>query len=292
MIPTARKVELIEALAAHRPAAPGGDELRAPDVIPQLADAEQVLAAIDVPAEVSLSVLIPNERGLDTALALREAGEPRAAGVRRGQRVPVGLRDPQPQERQPLDRRVARRGCERVLARAREAGPALRGRDLDLLRLPLRGGCAGRAGARDRRRAAGRGRPGGRLRRHDRAWPTRARCASSSSGARSELRGGRADGPLPQHPRPGAGQRARGAGGGRRLASSRASASSAAARCPAGATGNIATRGPRLDARRDGHRDGHRPAGAARLLAERAQEVLGRPLGSHTLVAGPVDWHR
>jgi hydroxymethylglutaryl-CoA lyase len=26
-------------------------------------------------------------------------------------------------------------------------------------------------------------------------------------------------------------------------------------------------------------------------MARRAQEVLGRPLGSHTLVAGPVDWH-
>ncbi len=25
--------------------------------------------------------------------------------------------------------------------------------------------------------------------------------------------------------------------------------------------------------------------------ARRAQQVLGRPLGSHTLVAGPVDWH-
>ena len=24
--------------------------------------------------------------------------------------------------------------------------------------------------------------------------------------------------------------------------------------------------------------------------ARRAQEILGRPLGSHTLVAGPVDW--
>jgi hydroxymethylglutaryl-CoA lyase len=31
-----------------------------------------------------------------------------------------------------------------------------------------------------------------------------------------------------------------------------------------------------------------------RLLAAArdAQRVLGRPLGSHTLVAGPVDWHR
>jgi hydroxymethylglutaryl-CoA lyase len=30
-----------------------------------------------------------------------------------------------------------------------------------------------------------------------------------------------------------------------------------------------------------------------RLLeaARAARDVLGRPLGSHTLVAGPVDWH-
>ena len=26
--------------------------------------------------------------------------------------------------------------------------------------------------------------------------------------------------------------------------------------------------------------------------ARRAQDVLGRPLGSHVLTAGPVDWHR
>jgi hydroxymethylglutaryl-CoA lyase len=26
--------------------------------------------------------------------------------------------------------------------------------------------------------------------------------------------------------------------------------------------------------------------------ARRAQDILGRPLGSHTIVAGPVDWQR
>ena len=26
--------------------------------------------------------------------------------------------------------------------------------------------------------------------------------------------------------------------------------------------------------------------------ARRVRDVLGRPLGSHTLLAGPVDWHR
>ena len=41
------------------------------DVIPQLADAAEVLEAIDVPAEVALSVLIPNERGLENALEHR-----------------------------------------------------------------------------------------------------------------------------------------------------------------------------------------------------------------------------
>ena len=43
-----------------------------PDVIPQLADAEQVLEAVSLPSEVAVSVLIPNERGLERALAHRE----------------------------------------------------------------------------------------------------------------------------------------------------------------------------------------------------------------------------
>ena len=43
-----------------------------PDVIPQLADAEQVLAAIERPTGVAYSVLIPNEQGLERALAHRD----------------------------------------------------------------------------------------------------------------------------------------------------------------------------------------------------------------------------
>ena len=43
------------------------------DVIPQLADGAEVLAGIDAPDDVSLSVLIPNERGLDNALELRDS---------------------------------------------------------------------------------------------------------------------------------------------------------------------------------------------------------------------------
>ena len=77
-IPTARKIELIDALARTGLRRLEVTSFVRADVIPQLADAAAVLAGIDVPAQVSLSVLIPNERGLDAALELRE----RLGGVR------------------------------------------------------------------------------------------------------------------------------------------------------------------------------------------------------------------
>jgi hydroxymethylglutaryl-CoA lyase len=43
-----------------------------PDVIPQLSDGVEVLRGIDLPHEVEKMVLIPNSRGLDNALAVRE----------------------------------------------------------------------------------------------------------------------------------------------------------------------------------------------------------------------------
>src|ERR1700756_874232 len=72
-IPTDRKVELIDALARTGLRRIEVTSLVRPDVIPQLADASQVLCEIDVPSSVSVSVLIPNERGLDRALALRDS---------------------------------------------------------------------------------------------------------------------------------------------------------------------------------------------------------------------------
>ena len=69
MIPTERKVELIDALARTGLRRLEVTSFVRPDVIPQLADAAAVLGAIDVPEEVSISVLIPNERGLENALA-------------------------------------------------------------------------------------------------------------------------------------------------------------------------------------------------------------------------------
>ena len=71
-IPTERKVELIDALARTGVKRLEVTSFVRPDVIPQLADAGEVLARIDVPEDVAVSVLVPNERGLDAALEHRE----------------------------------------------------------------------------------------------------------------------------------------------------------------------------------------------------------------------------
>jgi hydroxymethylglutaryl-CoA lyase len=72
LIPTAAKVALIDMLARTGVRRLEATAFVRADVIPQLADAEEVLANIDVPEDVAVSVLIPNARGLKRALALRE----------------------------------------------------------------------------------------------------------------------------------------------------------------------------------------------------------------------------
>jgi hydroxymethylglutaryl-CoA lyase len=71
VVPTADKVRLIELLAASGLRRIEVTSFVRPDVIPQLADASEVLEAVRLPAEVSASVLIPNERGLERALEHR-----------------------------------------------------------------------------------------------------------------------------------------------------------------------------------------------------------------------------
>jgi hydroxymethylglutaryl-CoA lyase len=73
VLPTAVKVQLIEQLAATGVKRIELTSFVRADVIPQLADAADVLAAVRLPEDVSASVLIPNERGLDHALAHRDA---------------------------------------------------------------------------------------------------------------------------------------------------------------------------------------------------------------------------
>src|SRR5687768_14577313 len=72
VISTADKVRLIEMLARTGLRRLEVTSFVRPDVIPQLSDAREVLEAIDVPEDVALSVLIPNERGLEHALGLRD----------------------------------------------------------------------------------------------------------------------------------------------------------------------------------------------------------------------------
>src|SRR5947199_6933543 len=85
-----------------------------PDVIPQLADGAEVLRRVDIPSEVSASVLNPNERGLDNALELRD----------RFQEINVFLSASETHNRKNVNRSVEESlaGLERVLPRAREAG--------------------------------------------------------------------------------------------------------------------------------------------------------------------------
>jgi hydroxymethylglutaryl-CoA lyase len=72
VIPTEEKVRLIRMLAASGLRRIEVTSFVRPDVIPQLADAEQVLTGLEREDGVAYSVLIPNEKGLERALAHRE----------------------------------------------------------------------------------------------------------------------------------------------------------------------------------------------------------------------------
>ncbi len=72
IIASAQKVALIDRLARTGLPRLELTALVRADAIPELADAAVVLRSVRVPAGVNRSVLIPNERGLDAALELRD----------------------------------------------------------------------------------------------------------------------------------------------------------------------------------------------------------------------------
>lgn len=72
VIPTAEKIRLIDLLSATGLSRIEVTSFVRPDVIPQLADAEEVLAGIERRPGVSYSVLIPNGKGLERALGSRD----------------------------------------------------------------------------------------------------------------------------------------------------------------------------------------------------------------------------
>ena len=83
------------------------------DVIPQLADAEEVLGAVERRDGVAFSVLIPNERGLERALEMRE----------RFDEVSVFLSASETHNLKNVNRSIEEslEGLERTLATARDA---------------------------------------------------------------------------------------------------------------------------------------------------------------------------
>src|SRR5918998_184761 len=140
----------------------------------------------------------------------QRAGPGQRAGAARplprDQRLPVRHRVAQPGQRQPLRGGVAVGPGAGAGPRPR-GGPALRGRDLRRLRLPLRGPRGAGPGVRDRPPAGRRGRAGGRLRRHHRDGQPGAGAGVLPRGAGRARRRGGADRALPQHARAGPRQR-------------------------------------------------------------------------------------
>jgi hydroxymethylglutaryl-CoA lyase len=288
VIGTAQKVELIEALAGTGLRRLEVTSFVRPDVIPQLADAEQVLAAIDVPADVSVTVLIPNERGLDRALALRDSASRERPVF---DEVNVFLSASETHNQHNVNRSIADSlsGLERVLARARDAGLRCEGVISTSFGCPYEGEVpAGRvleiagalrdAGAEE----VGFGDTTGM------ANPRQVR--EFFELARERLAGVE----LTAHF-----HNTRGQGLANVLAALEAGVDSfessfgelGGCPVPAGATGNIATEDLVSMLEEMGIETG---IDLAALLAcsERVQELLRRPLGSHTLVAGPVEWRR
>ncbi len=113
-IPTAEKVRLIDLLSASGLQRLEVTSFVRPDVIPQLSDAEEVLAAVRRRDGVSFSVLIPNERGLERALGFRD----------RFDEINVFVSASETHNRKNVNRSIKESlaGLERTLATAREAG--------------------------------------------------------------------------------------------------------------------------------------------------------------------------
>jgi len=281
VIPTADKVRLIDMLART-----GVERLEVTsfvraDVIPQLSDAWDVLSQIDVPDEVDVTVLIPNERGLDNALALREKFD----------EVNCFLSASETHNRKNVNRSIAEslEGLERVIGRAREEGLRCEGiistsfgcpyeghvppeRVLEIA-AKLRDFGASEVGFGDTTGMAN---------------PVQVRAFFER--AREELGDGVE---LTAHF-----HNTRGQGLANVLAALEAGIESfessfgelGGCPVPPGATGNIATEDLVSMLHEMGIETG---IDLVKLLecARAVAQVLGRPLGSHTLVAGPVEWH-
>jgi hydroxymethylglutaryl-CoA lyase len=281
VIATEDKVRLIDALARTGLRRIEATSFVRADVIPQLADAEEVLARIDVPAGVSVSVLIPNERGLENALRSRD----------RFHEAGVFLSASETHNRKNVNRSIEESltGLERVLGRARAEGLRCEGVISVAFGCPYEGHVPPeRVFAIARRLADAGAQEIGFGDTTGMANPRQARAFFEA--ARPAL-GDELELTAHFH-------NTRGQGLANVLAALEAGVDSfessfgelGGCPVPAGATGNIATEDLVSMLHEMGIDTG---IDLDRLLdaARAVRDVLGRPLGSHTLVAGPVDWH-
>lgn len=250
------------------------------DVIAQLADATEVLAAIDLPDDVSVSVLVPNERGLDNALAQRE----------RFHEVNVFLSASETHNRKNVNRSIADSlaGVSKVLARARAEGLRCEGVISTSFGCPYEGHV-----------------PPARVAEIAQAL-AEAGAQEIGFGDTTGMANPRQVGEL--FPRwhdalPGVELTAhfhntRGQGLANALAAWQAGVDSfessfgelGGCPVPPGATGNVATEDLVSMFEEMGVATGI-DLPALVTASSMAANVLGRPLGSHVLVAGPVEWH-
>ena len=279
IIPTDVKIALINALGrTGLPRLELTSFVRA-DVIPQLADAAEVLERVTLPAGVSRSVLIPNERGLDNALKLRA----------RFDEINVFMSASESHNRANVNRGVddSLAGLERVVVRAREHGLRCEAMISVAFGCPYEGLVDPEAVfAIGRRLAAAGAEEIGFGDTTGMANPAQVRAFFERAFER-----------LPDVEVTAHFHNTRGQGLANAYAALEAGVTSLESSfgelggcpVPAGATGNIATEDLVSMLHEMGCSTGvDLPSLIA--CAARAQEILGRPLGSHTLVAGPVEW--
>jgi hydroxymethylglutaryl-CoA lyase len=281
IVPTDEKVRLIELLARTGLKRLEVTSFVRADVIPQLSDGDEVLERIDVPDDVSLSVLIPNLRGLENALPLRD----------RFHEVNVFLSASETHNRKNVNRSIEESlsGLETVLGRARAEGLRCEGVISVAFGCPYEGHVPpDRVFAIARRLIDAGAQEIGFGDTTGMANPAQVRdffpAARAALGDEVELTAHF--------------HNTRGQGLANVLAALDAGVRSfessfgelGGCPVPAGATGNIATEDLVSMLDEMGVQTG---VSLERLLeaARAVQEVLGRPLGSHVLTAGPVVWN-
>ncbi len=251
------------------------------DVIPQLADGPELLRRVDVPDDVAVTVLIPNERGLDNALELRE----------RFQEVNLFLSASESHNQANVNRSIEESlsGLEQVVARA--LAEELRCEAV----ISVAFGCPYEGDVPPERVLA----IAERLRDAGCAELGFADTTGMANPAQVREFFALAFDRLPDVELTAHFHNTRGQGLANAVAALEAGCRSfessfgelGGCPVPKGATGNIATEDLVSMLHEMGHDTG---VDLGKLLecSREAQRVLGRPLGSHLLTAGPIDWRR